>query len=366
MSNNLETIVKHYTVARKRTGPIKKFTAMGREHLKLDWFGAVGIAKKYRSNIYKFIDAFLQDESSPFFIETIFKNEGRFDYEACTGNFADALDATFKSITRTPVKVVTASGKKKPHAAFKKVSQLATLERQVFIAGPAGTGKSTLGEQIAESMNLEFGHISCTSGMSEAHLLGRMDAHGEYLESLFVRLFENGGVFLFDEVDAADANTMLIINSALANNRLSIPNRKDNPTADRHPDFICICAANTWGFGSNEYAGRNILDAAFLDRFVGSKVMVDYDVKVEREIGAGNEKLLEVMWNIRKNVKENRIRRIVSTRAIISGVRQLNAGISLEDFLDTFFTGWTAEEVKKAKENLNLNVQNLPNDNNAI
>jgi MoxR-like ATPase len=238
------------------------------------------------------------------------------------------------------------------HNAFKKSLQLAVLERQIFVAGEAGTGKTTLAEQIAKALELRFGHISCTSGMSEAHLLGRMDAMGNYLQSQFVDLYENGGIFLFDEVDAADSNTMLIINSALANSHMSVPNRKDNPVAKRHADFICVCAANTWGFGSNEYAGRNILDAAFLDRFTGSRIVVGYDKELEKEIAGSHTDLLNTIWNIRGNVTKNRIRRVVSTRAIVSGVRQIEAGISLDGFIDTFLTGWTVEEQKKAKEGI--------------
>jgi cobaltochelatase CobS len=248
---------------------------------------------------------------------------------------------------RKPVEV-----KGRLHNAFKKTLQLSVLERQVFVAGAAGTGKTTLAEQIAKALELRFGHISCTAGMSEAHLLGRMDAHGNYLQSQFVDLYENGGVFLFDEVDAADSNTMLIINSALANGAMSVPNRKEKPTAKRHEDFICICAANTWGFGSNEYAGRNILDAAFLDRFTGSRIVVDYDLEMEKEIAGEQTELLKAIWKIRDNVKKNRIRRVVSTRAIVSGVRQINAGIDLKDFINTFLTGWTDEEQKKAKEGI--------------
>jgi cobaltochelatase CobS len=237
----------------------------------------------------------------------------------------------------------------KLHSAFTKSLQLTILERQIFIAGEAGTGKTTLAAQIAKALELPFGHISCTAGMSEAHLLGRMDAHGNYLMSQFVNMYENGGVFLFDEIDAADSNTMLIINSALANGHMSVPNRKENPVATRNEKFFCVCAANTWGFGSNEYAGRNILDAAFLDRFAASRLVVSYDMELEKEISNEFPEVCEAIWKIRENVKANRIRRVVSTRAIVSGVRQRTAGISLNEFLDTFFTGWTPEEVSKAK-----------------
>lgn len=237
---------------------------------------------------------------------------------------------------------------KRMHAAFEKCLRLLNRERQVFIAGPAGTGKTTLASQCATAFNLPFGQISCTLGMSEAHLLGRMDAHGNYISSSFVEIYEKGGIFLFDEVDAADANTMLIINSALANGLLSVPNRKGNNYAKRHADFYCLCAANTWGFGSSEYAGRNILDAAFLDRFSGSRMLVTYDVDLEKHI-AGNFRIAaETVWTIRKNCVENQIRRVVSTRAVESATRALADGESISEFVDTFTCGWTDEEKKKA------------------
>lgn len=240
----------------------------------------------------------------------------------------------------------------KAHQALSLCVKLSSLEKQVFISGPAGTGKTTLARQTAESLMLPFGHISCTLGMSEAHLLGRMTAHGDYMTSQFVTIYEKGGVFLFDEVDAADANTMLIINSALANGSLSIPNRALKPYADRHPEFYCICAANTWGYGSNEYAGRNILDAAFLDRFAGSRMLVDYDTELEKALAANSKGILDVIWKIRANVKENKMRRIVSTRAVVSGVKAIASGDSIRTYVDRFMTGWTEEEIKKASKDI--------------
>lgn len=243
----------------------------------------------------------------------------------------------------------------KLHHAFNEALEMLRLESQLFIAGPAGTGKTTLGAQLAKALNLSFGHISCTAGMSEAHLLGRMDVSGNYIQAQFVEMFENGGVFLFDEVDAADANTMLIINSALANGYLSVPNRRDKQQAMRHKDFYCICAANTWGYGSNEYAGRNQLDAAFLDRFCGSKLFVDYDTTLEKAISSPIPNVAIIIWKIRDNVSKNKIRRVVSTRAIVSGVKAVSAGKTMKHFVDRFLTGWTDAEKQKALENVNLN-----------
>lgn len=242
------------------------------------------------------------------------------------------------------------------HKAFNECLFLAQHQRQIFIAGPAGSGKTTLGEQIAKAFALPFAFISCSAGMSEAHLLGRMLFDGSYVSSDFVDTYEKGGVFLMDEVDAADANTLLVINSALANGIVAVPNRKENPHAKRHKDFILIASANTWGAGSFEYHGRNQLDAAFLDRFSMSCVEVDYDKGVEKEYCSSFPELANVLWKIRTESQKQKIRKIISTRAFKEGAIQMEAGKSLEDVLKRFFTRWTKEEVAKVIDMKNLSA----------
>jgi energy-coupling factor transporter ATP-binding protein EcfA2 len=188
---------------------------------------------------------------------------------------------------------------KSKHYMFKEVLYKCTVHKQVFLAGPTGSGKTTLAAQIAEAMGTQFYFISCSAGMSEAHLLGRMLFDGTYASSDLVRAYEEGGIFLFDEIDAADNNTLLVINSALANNRLSIPNRKDKPYANRHDNFVCIVAGNSWGEGSIQYQGRSPLDRAFLDRFAMSKVLVDYDGDLEKLITATQPQICRVFHELR-------------------------------------------------------------------
>jgi len=238
------------------------------------------------------------------------------------------------------------------HEQFASALRAAKIHGNVLLVGPAGTGKTTIAEHIAEALELPYGAISCTAGMSEGHLLGRMNASGEYIESEFVRLYENGGVFCFDEFDAMDSNTALVINSALANGHLPVPNRKDKPSAKRHASFYAIACANTFGTANSiEYAGRNQLDAATLDRFGGglSRFFVDYDLRLETKIAGRFVKELDAIRTIRRKVAENKLRRIVGTRAVIAMTKELEAGSSFQAVKEALLLGWS--DTEKAKVN---------------
>ena len=234
------------------------------------------------------------------------------------------------------------------HPKFKDIVEKLQLnaDKCVYLCGGAGTGKTTLAEQVADVMDLPFGFLSCTEGMSEAHLLGRMLFDGQYVASEFVTLYEGGGVFLLDEMDAMDSNVAVVINSALANGKVSVPNRKDNPIAKRHENFFVIGAGNTWGTGqgSNMYSGRNKLDSATLDRFWG--IEVNYDVKLEK-ILAVCPKMYDAVFTLRSRVAEYNINRIVGTRRFKDAGRCHANGKNVKYLLDHITTGWTKEEINK-------------------
>tara|TARA_X000001382_G_scaffold127959_1_gene116657 strand:- start:2740 stop:4074 length:1335 start_codon:yes stop_codon:yes gene_type:complete len=234
------------------------------------------------------------------------------------------------------------------HPKFAEIVEKLQLnaDQCVYLCGGAGAGKTTLAKQVSEAMELDFGFLSCTEGMSEAHLLGRMLFDGQYVESEFVRLYENGGVFLLDEMDAMDSNVAVVINSALANGHVSVPNRKDNPTALRHENFYVIGAGNTWGTGqgSNVYSGRNKLDTATLDRFWG--IEFDYDKKLEKMLSV-DSKMYKALNLLRKNVKSYSLNRVVGTRRFVDAGRIHANGKDVKYLLDHVTTGWTTEEINK-------------------
>ena len=231
---------------------------------------------------------------------------------------------------------------------FDDVLACAMLRQNILLVGPAGCGKTTLAAKVAEALDLRFGHVTLSDGMSTSTLLGRVlpgdNGKAEYYPSQFVDFYENGGVFLLDELDAADSNTLIAVNTALANGHMAL-DRHTAPIATRHADFVCVACANTFGNGaSRTFVGRNQLDAATLDRFRVGTIACDYSDKVESAIVDG--KVLTWGKAMRKHIKDNSIKqRFISTRVLVD----MTKAITLRDWskvLTSYFSDWSEEEMR--------------------
>lgn len=199
----------------------------------------------------------------------------------------------------------------------------------VYLVGPAGSGKTTAAEKVSEALGLAFGFMSVGPQTTKSDVFGYMDAKGEYVKTEFRRRYEEGGVFLFDEIDAAHAGVLTQVNAALAGSCCAFP----DAMIKRHADFRCVAAGNTFGTGPDRvYVGRQELDGASLDRF--DFIEWGYDESLEREIAKSltdNEEIA-TKWTayvqaVRKAVQELGIRHIVSPRATMNGVKLLSAGV---------------------------------------
>ena len=240
------------------------------------------------------------------------------------------------------------------HEKLPVVLHLAQAGIPILLVGPAGSGKTKLAAQVAEALSLPFTFNSMSAGVTESSLLGRVlpdDAgNWSYRPSPFFRTYEQGAVHLFDEIDAADPNLMVIVNAAIANGKLAVP-FTDLPPISRHERTYILAAANTYGNGADvRYVGRNALDAATLDRFLIGTVEVGYDQKLERAIAAAlldpeqAEDLLAWAWSVRSRIEEHRLRRIMSTRVIENAARRMACGATFEDVRGTYFLAWSEDE----------------------
>ena len=219
------------------------------------------------------------------------------------------------------------------HFHFSRLLNYLLAGRNVWLAGPAGTGKTTAAENAAVAMGKVLGvdmPFYFNGAIDSEHkLLGFTDAQGRVVSRPFREAFVNGGLYLFDEVDASMPSALLAFNAALSNSRCDFP----DGCLPKHPNFRAIAAANTWGFGAtHDYVGRCKIDEAFRDRFVGLAWPVD--TALERKIAlagiedkAQGEKWIDYVQRVRGAAEKNGIRTVISPRASINGCALLHQGV---------------------------------------
>jgi hypothetical protein len=208
-----------------------------------------------------------------------------------------------------------------------------------WLAGPAGSGKTTAARMAADALGLTFGPMGA---MSQAHeLLGFVDANGTFHETPFTRAYRAGGVCLLDELDSADASITLLLNGPLDNGLLTLPTGE---VISRHPDFVCIGAGNTWGNGATaEYMGRNRLDGAFLDRFAGLDWA--YDEALETAL-AGNAAWSGRVQSARRRAAAAGLKILITPRASIRGAALLRQGLDADAVARmTYLRGLTPAQI---------------------
>jgi cobaltochelatase CobS len=170
-----------------------------------------------------------------------------------------------------------------------------------------------------------------------------------YVSADFVEIYENGGLFLFDEIDAADPNVLIVVNAAIAGQKLSIPNRPEKPYAVKHEFAYVIAAGNTYGSGADAvYVGRNQLDGATLSRFACGFIPVNYDRELEAKL-VKDSQLRDLVWKLRELVEARKFRRIMGTREMIAARKMKQAGFSVVEVFKSLIASWSADEQKAAE-----------------
>lgn len=202
-----------------------------------------------------------------------------------------------------------------------------THSRYVMLVGPAGTGKTHIGRQLAESHGLNFYPISLGPDTSQFDLFGFRDAGGNYNPESYplVRAFIQGGLVLLDEIDSASPESLLSINAMLSNGHVTLPNGEQ---VKKHSEFYLIAAANTYGRGQDkQYVGRSQLDGATLDRFYAH----NFDCDEELEAEFAGKKLAAIASKLRSRAAELKKNIIISSRALFDIAALIQLGESIEE-----------------------------------
>ena len=228
----------------------------------------------------------------------------------------------------------------------------------IALVGPAGNGKTTAARQALDALGMGYVEIDCNESMMPDALLGRMELTTQdgatvttWADGLVTRAFREGKAIILNEFDALDPRTALCLQSACqhpgkdgTDRFITLP---EHPTIDKvYPVGDCpiIVTMNTYGNGSREYVGRNVLDAATADRF--SMITTDYENEAAIIESKGYTKKIAnaiLSWaeHVRQVLKNdtalNRI--VLGNRIFINIADCMAAGMKLENAVEWEFFG---------------------------
>lgn len=257
--------------------------------------------------------------------ERLTSYRGAVDEERVQQLVADQLNANPPIRVSLPTGTLIAA--RAQHKQFADLAVLVGRGRNVWMVGPAGTGKSEAALQLAGQMGVRKALVPMHEDVTPSRLLGyKSPINGEWVNGELESVLTEGGIAILDEVDRSRPGVPVALNAVLAQRKVTLKGE----TREVHPECRFICCSNTLHGGSAEYAAARQQDGAFKDRFYLLDWPADIDLEM-RLAGVDQREWVEFCWRLRELVNELGITSgRVSPRTMIQGAQDLRDGLSRE------------------------------------
>jgi hypothetical protein len=207
--------------------------------------------------------------------ETLHK--AQFEQEQERNGKINALYAELQQIkAQAPLRIEIVREQNQPpkvvegaHYLLPRLIKLLGAGFNVYLWGPAGSGKSTACLQAGEALGLYHEIDTLDPTTTRSMIQGYIDAQGKPVYTAFSRCYTGegsesaeGGLYIAEEIDNGPAHVQSLKNSSLANGHAPFAwgLRK------RSPKFVYACNGNTPGRPTRAFPDRRPMSAAFADR----------------------------------------------------------------------------------------------------
>ena len=209
------------------------------------------------------------------------------------------------NVTPDGTQLVSQSQASQQRALFYVMMSDFAAKNNVYLYGPAGTGKTFIAKEIANAIGYQVITINCNQFTSPLEIVGGQTIDG-YQEGKLIRAWGNlnldinpatqkpyeGALLLIDELPKLDPNTAGIMNDALSTVK-DPPRVVNGKVEDKYiyngrnerialKNFFAVATGNTQLLRPDpNYTANFAQDASLQDRFSGSTYRVFYDYEME-------------------------------------------------------------------------------------
>jgi cobaltochelatase CobS len=212
----------------------------------------------------------------------------------------------------------------------------------VWLAGPSGTGKSTMPEQFAAYTGRPCTVIGFTRQTEVADMVGgpalMSDGSSQWVDGVLIQAVKRPGmVIILDEISIAPAGVLMVLQRLASDARAyTLPTGEVVHCA---PGVVFCAADNTRGTGdeTGAYHGTNAVNAALIDRFK-RMLVVDYMSKSDEAKAIVNhcpscpkpaaDALADFVARARKLPEMENI--VLSLRQMVGFVQAIQDGMSVK------------------------------------
>ena len=264
-------------------------------------------------------------------------------------------------------KVKTPTIPKSKIPEFAKVVDDVMLGNPILLIGGAGTGKTTLAQNVAGALGRDYITINCSQWTAPTEIIGGQTLDG-YQEGKMIEAWEKGMVLILDELPKLDPNTAGLLNDALAKTKqekaIIFNSRKEQ--FKKHENFAVIATGNVYPNAEDSaYGANNKQDLSLLDRFSGSVYFIEKNIELEQEV-VGIYWIWKLCNELRTVIETNQWEAQVSLRLMMNlrdtylmemvrfkdkkGGLDADEGRTLKDGIDSFISTFTEEQTKELKQ----------------
>lgn len=229
------------------------------------------------------------------------------------------------------------------HFLMPRLLRLLRAGFNLYLWGPAGSGKTTAALQAAEALRRKSEIDTLDPTTFRSMVQGYMTPEGEPVHTTFSRCWVDGKTYIGDELDNAPGHVQTLFNSALAN--AWAPLAWGNVA--RHKSFGFVGTGNTPGLPTREFPDRRPMSAAFKDRLYFMHWPLDANIELraagmtveQRAIESKLDAISPAKWvtfvrGIRDWAKSNCPTLMVTPRASLVGLEALSLGERPTDVAD--------------------------------